>query len=174
MVVAEAASAQTSAAPFAPSAVFVQAGGAHRARQATVGLAWNWDRRWKLGSGRLEGRWEAWGSVWSYPDEGGSDRTQLTQIGVVPVLRWRGDEGRSPWFVEGGIGVSLTDRLYRSEGKQFSTSFNFADHVGVGRSFGSRRQHELALRYEHDSNADIKKPNPGEDFVQLRYTFVFD
>jgi hypothetical protein len=32
------------------------------------------------------------------------------------------------------------------------------------------RQRELVLRVEHFSNAGIKHPNPGENYVQLRYT----
>ena len=97
----------------------------------------------------------------------------LTQLGLVPVLRLRLDEGRSPWFVEGGIGLSVTDTMYATPGKQFSTRFNFADHLGVGLSLGARRQHELALRLQHISNGDIKKPNPGEDFLQLRWGVAF-
>jgi hypothetical protein len=41
--------------------------------------------------------------------------------------------------------------------------------MAVGRMFGAERQHELVLRLEHFSNAGIDHPNPGENFVQLRY-----
>ena len=34
-------------------------------------------------------------------------------------------------------------------------------------------RHELALRLQHFSNAGIKHPNPGENFVQLRYAQGF-
>ncbi|RYG65377.1 acyloxyacyl hydrolase, partial [bacterium] len=30
---------------------------------------------------------------------------------------------------------------------------------------------EIALRIEHFSNASIQKPNPGQNFVQLRYAW---
>ena len=33
--------------------------------------------------------------------------------------------------------------------------------------------HELALRVQHYSNAGIRHPNPGENFVQLRGSFAF-
>jgi lipid A 3-O-deacylase len=38
---------------------------------------------------------------------------------------------------------------------------------------GQQRQHELQLRLEHVSNAGIKEPNPGANFVQLRYALHF-
>ena len=59
--------------------------------------------------------------------------------------------------------------LYQSQGKQFSTQFNFGDHIGVGRVYGEHRQNELMLRVQHFSNAGIARPNPGENFVQLRF-----
>lgn len=94
-------------------------------------------------------------------------------LGLVPLLRYRFGQGRSGWFIEAGIGVSLMDPIYRTSEKQFSTRFNFVDVAGVGRSFGSRRERELSLRIAHVSNADIKKPNPGENFLQLRYAVLF-
>jgi lipid A 3-O-deacylase len=65
------------------------------------------------------------------------------------------------------------DRLYNTPTKQFSTRFNFVDNIGVGRSFGAQRQRELDLRVVHMSNGSIKHPNPGENFLQLRYAVMF-
>jgi lipid A 3-O-deacylase len=45
--------------------------------------------------------------------------------------------------------------------------------VGFGRSLDAQQHHELSLRLQHFSNADIKRPNPGENFVQLRYAVAF-
>jgi len=64
--------------------------------------------------------------------------------------------------------------VYRHSDKHFSTSFNFGDHVGVGYSFGAAKKNEIALRLEHFSNAGIKHPNPGQNFVELRYVHHFD
>ena len=101
------------------------------------------------------------------------ERVSFTQLGLVPLLRYRFGEGRSNWFIEAGIGVSVMDPIYRTEEKRFSTRFNFVDVAGAGRSFGQRREHELSLRIAHISNANIKKPNPGENFLQLRYAVLF-
>jgi hypothetical protein len=75
--------------------------------------------------------------------------------------------------MEGGIGVSMLDRHYRSAHKSFSTRFNFSDHQAFGYSFGAHGEHELMLLIRHVSNGGIKKPNPGEDFVQLRYSLAY-
>ena len=67
-------------------------------------------------------------------------------------------------------GVNVLAPLYRSRDKRFSTAFNFGDHVGIGVQLGDDHGQELSLRLQHFSNAGIKDPNPGENFVQLRYT----
>jgi hypothetical protein len=95
----------------------------------------------------------------------------ITQLGATPVLRWSMAESQSGWFVEAGIGANVLLPVYRSSDKSFSTAFNFGDHVSVGRTFGERGRHELALRAQHFSNAGIKQPNPGVNFVQLRYSW---
>jgi lipid A 3-O-deacylase len=114
---------------------------------------------------------EAYLSHWSARGDDG--RVSFTQVGVLPLLRYRFDQGRSPWFIEGGIGLSAMDRVYRTRSKEFSTTFNFVDVAGVGRSFGERRSQELSLRISHVSNAGIKHPNPGENLLQLRYARMF-
>lgn len=98
---------------------------------------------------------------------GGRDR--FSQIGLVPMLRWRFDEGRSPVFVEAGIGASYLVDGYRTRTKEFGSRWNFSDHLGVGFNFGSQRRHELGLYVKHVSNAGLASPNPGETFYLLRY-----
>lgn len=88
------------------------------------------------------------------------------QLGITPVLRYS-RSGRL--FFEVGIGANVLAPVYRSNDKRFSTTFNFGDHVALGYRFGARQRHEVALRWQHFSNAGIREPNPGEDFVQLRY-----
>jgi len=94
-------------------------------------------------------------------------------VGLVPLLRYRLSGGASPWFVEGGIGINATTKRYVTPDKTFSTRLNFSDNLAVGRSFGADWNQELSLRLQHTSNAGIKKPNPGEDFVLVRYAYRF-
>ncbi|QEA12886.1 acyloxyacyl hydrolase [Comamonas flocculans] len=140
------------------------AGGTHILTLGTT-LPWH-TSGWQLGSGALSGHWDAYASYWNYR---GVQRSGLWLLGLTPVLRWTPDGGRSAWFVQAGIGVTLMDHLYEKPGKSFSTAFNFASHLGVGLRLGEHRQQELMLSVQHISNARIKRPNPGINLVQLRY-----
>lgn len=159
------------AADFRPAGAFVQGGVGEHVGALTVGAFWPWDWR-HVERGEWTATTEVFASRWRADGFGGG-HAGFTQVGISPVLRMRFTQGRSPWFVEVGIGVTLLDKDYRTPNTEFSTRFNFIDTLGVGRSFGEHRQHELSLRYTHISNADIRKPNPGEDFLQLRYTARF-
>lgn len=153
-------------------AVFVQPGIADRdTRTLTVGVMWPWKRSWPLFDGRLGGYWEIGVGQWYIPVRDGTPSQDITQLSFTPTLRWRPGDGASPWFVEGAIGITLVAPIYRNGNRRFSTKFNFADHLAVGRNFGQRRQHELALRLEHVSNGGIEEPNPGENFLQVRYAW---
>jgi hypothetical protein len=138
----------------------------------TVGATrqWNWQKQNSFGiaSGYSEiavGRWVS-------HDEAGSTHS-TTQIGITPVLRLQTGAGSGLWFVELGVGANVITPLYRTSSKRFSTAFNFGDHFGVGRQFGPDRKQEIALRLQHFSNGSIKAPNPGENFLQLRYSGRF-
>ena len=160
-------------ASFTPTSVFLQGGTTGTTHGLTAGATWDWARHWPLGSGRVTGYWEASASEWSYPSADGRRTAWLGQVGLVPVFRFRPDDGASPWFFEAGVGLTLTTSLYETDRKRFSTSFNFGDHLAAGRNFGQHSEHELSLRVQHFSNGGIKRPNPGETFFQLRYAYRF-
>lgn len=112
-------------------------------------------------------------SLWRAPQPSGIGNHNYTQIGAIANWRWRFAEGQSPWFVEAGIGGTLMDQLYRTPSREFTTAFQFTEQIGVGRNFGAQGEHELSLRLQHFSNAGIKEPNPGENFVRVRYLYRF-
>lgn len=172
LLLAGAAFAVDASADLRPQGMFIQIGaGDDSARALSVGAVWPWSWQRQVRGGRLEGLTEAYVSRWSVRDNGG--RAGFTHLGVVPVLRYRFEEGRSPWFIEGGIGLTYMDRVYRADGKQFSTRFNFADVLGAGRNFGDGQRHEVSLRLTHFSNGGMKHPNPGMNLVRLRYGLLF-
>jgi hypothetical protein len=168
-VVGGGAQAQT----LAPSGAFLQVGTTGHTHEGSAGLTWDWGREWSMGPGRLTGFWEISASKWSYRDIDGRQAAWLGKFGLTPVFRYRPESGTSAWFIEGGVGANLTTTLYETDRKRFSTSFNFGSHVGLGLDFGPHHEHELMVRVEHFSNAGIKHPNPGENFVQLRYAYHF-
>ncbi|GIL05386.1 MAG: lipid A deacylase PagL [Betaproteobacteria bacterium] len=150
---------------FAPSGVLVQSGRASETTTLSLGLQWNWSRGWHLGEhGRLAGHHEVSLGWWRVDDGAGAT---VTQIGVTPALRYWPDGAMHGWFYEGGIGVNWLTPLYRTPEKRFSTTFNFGDHLAVGYR-SAPRGWEWSLRMQHFSNAGINRPNPGENFVQLR------
>lgn len=143
---------------------------------ASVGVQLPWQslRRPLLG-GELTGHWDLHVAHWRVPGgtAASADRRHWTQVALVPTLRLRFNGGESAWFMEGGIGLSVLDGHYATRYKRFSTRFNFTDHQGFGFNFGANREHEVMLILRHVSNGGIRKPNPGENFVQLRYSHTF-
>ena len=142
------------------------------ADSATVGMTFPWSPRQPVREGALSGYWDVYLSNWHAPALGNGPRN-YAQIGALYTWRYRFDHGDSPWFAEGGVGGSVTDHVYRTPDRSFSTAFQFTEVIGIGRSFGEHGAHELTLRLQHFSNGGIKKPNPGENFVRLRYTYHF-
>lgn len=152
-----------------PDKVFAQIGAAEEAHMAVVGAIWDWPWLRGYAWGNASGYFEASFGRWvSQVDDGARASAWVTQVGLTPVLRWR-PFANSKWFTEAGIGVNVLAPIYRSSDKRFSTAFNFGDHVAIGVQFGDEFNHEVSLRLQHFSNAGIKEPNPGENFVQLRY-----
>lgn len=151
-----------------PESFFLQAGAADHVDTFSLGAIWKlpWQRdaafgRFATSIEASVGEWQTHGQRrHSYP---------FTQFGFTPSLRFYPDAWHGPWFVEAGIGANVIAPAYHTDGKRFSTAFNFGDHLAIGREFGAAHRQEIALRVEHFSNAGIDHPNPGENFVQLRW-----
>jgi hypothetical protein len=165
--------AASGAGALGPSSAFVQIGAASHTDMAIVGATWDWSWYKDLSFGRLGGYWEASFGRWNSHRAGQDGTAWVTQLGVTPVLRLYPTSWGGRWFMEAGIGANVLLPIYRSRSKRFSTAFNFGDHLALGRRFGESGKHELALRLQHFSNAGIKEPNPGENFVQVRYSWRF-
>lgn len=155
-------------AGWRPSSTFIQLGYSEGSESAAIGATWNWERRREQRIGTVTGHWEFVLGQWRGSAEDG--RSWVSQVGITPVLRLYPAAWPAGWFVEGGIGVNIVAPKYRGDGERFGTTFNFGDHLAIGARFGAAGEHEIALRIQHFSNAGIKQPNPGENFVQLRYS----
>lgn len=159
----------------APQGIFIKSGLAEQAGSVAIGVTWD-KSEWlflplsdylDLALDLEIGHWQVFNS--------GHDQEEFTQFGLTPMLRLPlGEAVRSQWFVEGGVGIHFIVPLYRTRHKHFGSSFNFQDLIGLGSRFGQERQHELAFYVSHFSNANISQPNPGENFLQLRYLHHFD
>ncbi|MCQ4249807.1 MULTISPECIES: acyloxyacyl hydrolase [Pseudomonadota] len=120
-------------------------------------------------AGPLTLHWDLWASHWRSHHAGGTTGG-YTQLGALLGWRYQPADQQSPWFIEAGLGGSVTDRLYSSRERQFSTAFQFTEVLAVGYRFGPEKAYEVSLRVQHFSNAGIKKPNPGENFMFLRFS----
>ncbi len=97
----------------------------------------------------------------------------LGVIGVTPIARVEWPAEARTLFVEGGIGVSLLSHTELQEVQQFSTAFQFNELIGAGIRFGVDHAYELGVRLEHMSNANIKFPNDGITFGEIRVGYHF-
>ena len=85
-------------------------------------------------------------------------------LGLTPVFRLERSTG-SPYF-EAAIGFHAVSDLQFERGRETSTRFQFGDHIGVGFLLD---RYDWGLRLQHLSNGGIRNPNPGIDFVQVRF-----
>jgi lipid A 3-O-deacylase len=158
----------SAATGLVPTSVFLQGGTASDVYSVALGALWDLPWQHAFSFGRLATSIEAAIGQWRTHGQRGDNR-RFTQAGVTPTLRLYPDAWHGRWFVEAGVGANFIAPVYRTDDKRFSTRFNFGDHIGIGREFGARQQHEFALSVQHFSNAGIDHPNPGETFVQVRW-----
>lgn len=88
----------------------------------------------------------------------------LNALGGLGLFRL---QARAPGFgpyAEIGLGGALLSRDNLGS-KEFSTHFQFSEHVGLGLEFGG--DWFAGWRYSHYSNANIERPNAGIDLHQL-------
>jgi len=164
--------AESAGVDWKPSTVFVQLGAAEHGQEATVGGTWDLPWRRDFDGCVLSGYLEGAIGRWNGNGENASN-VWFTQLGVTPVLRVQPRSWPRGLFAEAGIGANVIVPVYHNDTKHFSTTFNFGDHLAIGWQFGEEQRNEVALRLQHFSNAGIREPNPGENFVQLRYAHRF-
>ncbi len=150
---------------------FVQGGDGDRAvKSASIGLTRGFQPFGLTETSAVSFYGELVIGEWFVHEAAAADRSHFTQFGVTPVLRYSFAGGP---FVEAGIGLDVIAPRFRDNQRVFSTKFNFADHAAVGTRFGTALANEVSLRVEHFSNGGIRHPNPGQNFVELRYARHF-
>jgi hypothetical protein len=131
-----------------------------------IGAQWNWQKKWfQSGDWHVGGYWDAQIGQWH-------GASHITDVSLTPTFRLQKNTGYGP-YLEGAIGFHYLSGKNISNSKQFSTNFQFGDHVGAGFRFGDKGQYDLGLRLQHLSNAGIKHPNPGINFAILRFQYNF-
>jgi len=113
-----------------------------------------------LGAGKLDVHWEV--DAGRTTALGSAANADLWHIALVPKVRFRLSAQTA---VELGIGPSMFSGT-RLGDKRFSTAFQFADVISLIYDIAGTRW-SIGLGFSHYSNADIKLPNPGQDYVEL-------
>lgn len=162
------------AVDWTPDGVSLQAGpGSHRSGNLGAGMFWDWEGQLLRNVPELTGQTEFMVNHWRANDVGGGYQ-HFTQLVLLPSLRLRLNDGRSRWVIELGVGASWMDKLFVTPQKAFSTQWNFYDVMGLAYTFGGPQgRNEIAARWVHVSNCSTKEPNPGQDFLQVRYVSRF-
>ena len=119
-----------------------------RWREAARALGGDW---------QFAGYWEISAGVWDNKDESSAD------LGATPVFRFE----RRSLYVEGAVGFHLV-QTHVSASRTFSTAFQFGDHIGIGMR---GREYDVGIALQHLSNASIRHPNPGINFILVRFQY---
>ena len=160
-----------SASAAAVDGMALETGYDNRSEMARAAVQWQWSKRWFQGNGwHFGGYWDLSVARWER-DPTPDAPSSLTEIGLTPVFRLQADGLRGA-YLEGGIGAHLLSST-RLGDKRFGSTFQFGDHLGFGYRFGVRGAYDLSYRYQHLSNADIKNPNDGINFHQVRLQYWF-
>jgi lipid A 3-O-deacylase len=161
------------AAAFEFEKMSIEVGGGPKVQKVRVGVQWDWEKRWFQSNGRHLGAFNDLNiAQWrgnAYRNVPGVHQN-LTVIGFTPTFRYQRDDKKG-WFGEIGIGYHLFSELYNNDDNRLSTAFQFGDHFGGGYAFDNGW--EATFKVQHYSNASIKRPNSGANFLVLKVARPF-
>jgi lipid A 3-O-deacylase len=152
--------------------VAFEVGSGEGADRIGAAVQWDWNRQLlRFSDWHLGGYWDASLSQWHKGSVAAGQRRDITEIGFTPVFRIQPNALKGPYF-EAGIGAHLLSHASIGD-KNLSTSFQFGDHLGLGYRFGAKGALDVSYRFQHYSNASIKRPNPGINFNEVRLQYHF-
>jgi len=140
-----------------------------------LGLQWRWHKRWFAESAwTLGAYWDLQAGRWRGPLKPGEPHQETWDLGITPVFRLERAARTAlvPYF-EAAIGFHLLSDLRINADTNFSTHFQYGDHLAAGVMFGPQQRYDLSLRLQHLSNGGIAHPNPGINFIELRAAYRF-
>lgn len=145
----------------------------HDVKKLDLGLVWDPGLQWwHVGGFHFTVVGEVHAAYWDLQAQD-AVHPNVWEFGVTPVFRIITDTG---WFrplFEAGIGVRLLSHVQQTPNRTMSTSFQFADMVGIGAQLGEHQNYQVGFRFQHLSNARIKKPNPGINFSEIYAQYNF-
>ncbi len=143
----------------------IQSNDTRGASQVSAGIFWNTETSYKnavIGYGEL--------NIETYFSHL-KNKDSLNLISVRPVITFWGDESKERlWFWQAGIGLAYLDSK-KFDSIILSSHGQFSTLLGLGVALDEAKKHQLTLRYNHYSNANIKLPNPGLDMISLDWSY---
>lgn len=153
--------------------VSVEVGGGRSVQKIRFGVQHDMNKRYFNSNGTHIGAyWDFSVAQWrgnAYRNVAGQHQN-LTVIGATPTFRFQRNDGTG-FFGELGIGYHLFSELYNNSDNRLSTAFQFGDHLGFGYIFQNRV--EASFKLQHYSNASIKRPNSGANFLMFKVAAPF-
>ncbi len=147
-----------------PDSVSLEYGTGNVTRLVRAGVQWDWNAAWFDSNGtHLGGYWDLTLAQWEarkWDNITGNERN-LADIGITPVFRFENDS-KEGFYGEAAVGANLLSHLYDNNHRDFSTAFQFGDHIGFG--YETKRW-SVGIKLQHFSNGSIKHPNPGANFA---------
>ena len=149
----------------------VELGTGDDADMGRIGVQWwEWQsQRLRTENWHLGGYMELSAGYWRQRDAQAGEHSSLTDVGLTPVLRVQPNSLAGP-YAEIGLGMHLLSHSSIG-GTRMSTAFQFGNHIGLGYRFGAKESFDLSYRFQHLSNASIKRPNAGINFNQIRVQY---
>lgn len=147
--------------------------GQHSSHLGRFALQSDWNQNWFANNNtHINGYWDLSVAQWRLDNYRGvqGNSKNIYDIGLTPVFRFESLDKKG-LYAEAGVGVHLMSHLYKNGDRDFSTAFEFGDHIGFGYVFSNGL--DLGIRLQHFSNGSIKKPNPGENFAVMRVAYHF-
>jgi len=145
----------------------------HDVKKEDLGLVWDpgltW---WEIGGYHFTVVGEAHVAYWDIR-ENHAAHPNIWEFGLTPVFRFIKSSGWVRPYIEAGVGVRLLSHVRETDDRTLSSSFQFADMVGVGAQLGSHQQYQAGFRFQHLSNAGLEHPNPGINFSELYLQYNF-
>ena len=141
-------------------------------KKGDLGFVWDPNITW-WDTGNWHFTALAEGHVAQWHTDEGNVNASITEFGLNPIVRFVKNGGDIRPYIEGGVGLRGLSHAVIATDYSLSTGFQFTEIAGVGLMFGQRGQYQLGYRFQHISNAEIKRPNPGVNFheVYVQYNF---
>lgn len=122
---------------------------AYRRELAPSSARWWWPTHVQVGAG-----------IWRVPQLDGRTR----RLDAAATAVWRAE--RRFGYFEAGFGAHLLSHTINNDTTRLPSAFQFGSHLGAGLRLGEAAA--LGIAIQHLSNAGIKEPNGGIDFILIR------